>query len=55
MKKCDYMIVGSGLFGATFAHLATKQGKKCLVIDKQHGPRALSRLTGVPYSIAPKG
>ena len=29
------MIVGSGLFGATFAHLATKQGKKCLVIDKR--------------------
>lgn len=32
----DYLIVGSGLFGATFAHLATKQGKKCLVIDKRH-------------------
>ena len=30
-----YLIVGSGLFGATFAHLATKQGKKCLVIDKR--------------------
>ena len=29
------MIVGSGLFGATFAHLATKLGKKCLVIDKR--------------------
>lgn len=33
--KYDYIIVGSGLFGATFAHLATKQGKKCLVIDKR--------------------
>ena len=33
--KYDYLIVGSGLFGATFAHLATKQGKKCLVIDKR--------------------
>ena len=33
--KFDYQIVGSGLFGATFAHLATKQGKKCLVIDKR--------------------
>lgn len=33
--KCDYLIVGSGLFGSTFAHLATKQGKKCLVIDKR--------------------
>ena len=35
MKKYDYIIVGSGLFGATFAHLAHKQGKTCLVIDKQ--------------------
>lgn len=35
MSKYDYFIVGSGLFGATFAHLATKQGKKCLVIDKR--------------------
>ena len=35
MKKYDYLIVGSGLFGATFAHLAHKQGKTCLVIDKQ--------------------
>lgn len=36
MPKYDYLIVGSGLFGATFAHLAHKQGKKCLVIDKRH-------------------
>lgn len=35
VKPFDYLIVGSGLFGATFAHLATKQGKKCLVIDKR--------------------
>lgn len=35
MKRYDYLIVGSGLFGATFAHLAHKQGKKCLVIDKR--------------------
>lgn len=34
-KKYDYLIVGSGLYGATFAHLATKQGKHCLVIDKR--------------------
>ena len=33
--KYDYLIVGSGLFGAVFAHCATKQGKKCLVIDKR--------------------
>lgn len=31
----DYLIIGSGLYGATFAHLATKAGKKCLVIDKR--------------------
>ena len=35
MIQYDYLIVGSGLFGATFAYLATKQGKKCLVIDKR--------------------
>jgi UDP-galactopyranose mutase len=33
--KYDYLIVGSGLFGATFAHWATRQGKRCLVIDKR--------------------
>ncbi len=31
----DYLIVGAGLFGATFAHLATRRGKRCLVIDKR--------------------
>lgn len=35
MKQYDYLIVGSGLFGATFAYFAKKQGKKCLVIDKR--------------------
>lgn len=34
-KPYDYLIVGSGLFGAVFAHEATKAGKKCLVIDKR--------------------
>lgn len=34
-KKYDYLIVGSGLFGATFAHLAYKHGKRCVVIDKR--------------------
>lgn len=33
--KYDYLIIGSGLFGATFAYFAHKQGKKCLVIDKR--------------------
>lgn len=35
MEQYDYLIVGSGLFGATFAYSATKAGKKCLVIDKR--------------------
>lgn len=35
MKKYDYLIVGAGLYGATFAHLATQKGKKCLVIDRR--------------------
>ena len=34
-RKYDFLIVGSGLFGATFAYRATKAGKKCLVIDKR--------------------
>mgnify|MGYP001340491896 CR=1 FL=1 len=34
-KDYDYLIVGSGLYGVTFAHFAHKQGKKCLVIDKR--------------------
>lgn len=34
--KFDYLIVGAGLFGAVFAHEATKAGKKCLVIDKRN-------------------
>lgn len=35
MKKYDYLIVGSGIFGSIFAHEANKRGKKCLVIDKR--------------------
>ena len=31
----DYLIVGAGLFGATFAYKAHLQGKRCLVIDKR--------------------
>lgn len=34
-EKSDYLIVGSGLFGATFAYRAKQMGKKCLVIDKR--------------------
>ena len=33
--KYDYLIVGSGLFGATFAYRAKQAGKRCLVIDKR--------------------
>lgn len=33
--KYDYLVVGSGLFGATFANLAKKNGKKVLVIDRR--------------------
>lgn len=36
MKEYDYLIVGSGLFGSVFAHLAARSGKKCLVIDRRH-------------------
>ena len=35
MERYDYLIVGSGLFGATFAYRAKKAGKRCLVIDKR--------------------
>ena len=35
MKEYDYLIVGSGLFGATFAYKAKQAGKRCLVIDKR--------------------
>ena len=35
-KKYDYLIVGTGLFGATFARCATDAGKRCLVIDKRN-------------------
>ncbi|TFH79252.1 UDP-galactopyranose mutase [Segatella hominis] len=35
LLKYDYLIIGSGLFGATFAYHAKQQGKKCLVIDKR--------------------
>ena len=35
MKMYDYLIIGAGLYGATFAYEATKRGKKCLVIDRR--------------------
>lgn len=33
--KYDYLIVGAGLFGACFAYMAKRAGKKCLVVDKR--------------------
>lgn len=33
--KYDYLIVGSGIFGATFAYEATKLNKTCLVVEKR--------------------
>ncbi len=36
MKKYDYLIVGSGLFGATMAYLLSKKGKKVLVVEKRN-------------------
>lgn len=35
MKLYNYLVVGSGLYGATFAHFAKQLGKRCLVIDKR--------------------
>lgn len=35
MKEYDYLIVGSGLSGAVFAHEATKRGKRCMVLEKR--------------------
>ncbi len=35
MKRYDYLIVGTGLFGSVFAYEMKKAGKKCLVIDKK--------------------
>ena len=35
-KKYDYLIVGAGIYGATFACMAHRQGKECLVIDKRN-------------------
>lgn len=34
--KYDYLIVGSGLFGSTFAYEMTKRGKKCLVLERRN-------------------
>ncbi|MBQ6723779.1 MAG: UDP-galactopyranose mutase [Paludibacteraceae bacterium] len=54
MKQYDYLIVGSGLFGATFAYKAAQAGKKCLVIDKR--PHAGGNVYCSPISVpSPEG
>ena len=35
-KEYDYLIVGAGIYGATFACMAHRQGKRCLVLDKRN-------------------
>ena len=35
-KTYDYLIVGAGIYGATFACMAHRHGKRCLVIDKRN-------------------
>ncbi len=35
MTEFDYLIIGSGLFGAVFAHEMTKAGKSCLVLERR--------------------
>ena len=49
MNKYDYLIVGSGLFGATFAYKARQSGKKCLVIDKR--PHLGGNVYCEPYTL----
>lgn len=34
-KEYNYLIVGAGLFGATFACMVRRRSKRCLVIDKR--------------------
>lgn len=48
MPSYDYLIVGSGLFGATFAYFAHKAGKRCLVIDKR--PQLGGNVYTEPYT-----
>lgn len=50
MKHYDYLIAGTGLFGATFAYLATRRGKRCLAVERrQHtgGNIHCSRIAGI--------
>ena len=35
MKKYDFLIVDTGLFGSVFTHEMTKRGNSCLVLEKR--------------------
>ena len=41
----DYLVVGSGLYGAIFAHEAKKAGKSVLVVDKRPMLRAVNDIS----------
>jgi UDP-galactopyranose mutase len=50
-KKYEYLIVGTGLFGATFAHEVAKAGKRCMVIDRRGhlaGNSHMETVEGIP-------
>ena len=50
-KKYDYLIVGSGLFGATFAYRLNSLGKRVLVIEKRNhlgGNVYCEKIDGIP-------
>lgn len=51
--RYDYIIVGSGLFGAVFAYRAKQAGKKCLVIDKR--PHLGGNVYCRPFTIPKEG
>ena len=36
LKQYDYLIVGAGIYGASFACMAHQHGKRCLVVDKRN-------------------
>ena len=49
-KEFDYLIVGAGLFGSTFANEAKNHGKSCLIIDKRNhigGNAYTERIAGI--------
>ena len=49
MKPYDYLIVGSGITGAVFAHEAASRGKRCLVLEKR------SHVGGNVYDVEQEG